>query len=88
MIRIVLENVGLFLLPTVLYVAYMLLTRKATTGPLRLLDEAPLIWLFLAGAALTVATLTLFSTVSGGRPGEIYEPPVLKDGRIIPGHMR
>jgi hypothetical protein len=88
MIRVVIENVMLFLLPTVLYVAYVWLTHGAGTSPARIIDEAPLIWLLLAGAALTVATLIAFSNMTGGKPGEVYVPPVLKDGRIVPGHMR
>jgi hypothetical protein len=95
MIRIVIENILLFLLPTILYVTYMLLTRdqgasqtpSGLPGATRVLDDAPLLWLFVAGAALVIATLVAFGSTSGGKPGQHYEPPVLKDGKIEPGHI-
>lgn len=87
MIRIVAENILLFLLPTLIYVAYIYLTREERPGAARVLDDAPLIWLFAAGAALVIATLVIFGSVSGGKPGQVYVPPVLKDGRIEPGRI-
>jgi hypothetical protein len=88
MIRVVIENVLLFLLPTAVYVSYMLLTRRASTAG-AVMNEAPLIGLFVAGAALVVATLVYFGTVtSGGRPDQTYTPPHMKDGRIEPGNLK
>lgn len=87
MIRVIIENVVLFLLPTGLYVGYVLLTRDAPDKT-KLLDEAPLIWLFLAGALLVVFVLVAFGSTSGGRPGQHYEPPSMKGGRIEPGTIR
>ena len=87
MIRIVAENILLFLLPTLIYVAYIYLTREERPGAARVLDDAPLIWLFAAGAALVIATLVIFGSVSGGKPGQVYIPPVLKDGLIEPGRI-
>ena len=88
MIRIVIENVFLFLLPTLIYVAYVALTRDDDRKGL--LDDAPLIWLAAAGTAIVMITLTVvaFNATSGGRPDQIYEPPSMKDGKIQPGHMR
>lgn len=87
MIRIVVENVALFLLPTLFYVGYVLLTRDATAKK-DLLAGAPLIWLFLAGTLLVIIVLVAFGSTSGGRPGQHYEPPSMKDGRIEPGQIR
>jgi hypothetical protein len=87
MIRIVAENILLFLLPTIVYVAYIYMTREEKPGAMRVLDDAPLIWLFVAGAALVVITLVSFGSVTGGKPGQVYTPPSLKDGRIEPGHI-
>jgi hypothetical protein len=88
MIRIVIENILLFLLPTIVYVAYVYLTRDdEKLGAARVLDDAPLIWLFIAGAVLMLVTLVTFGSMSGGKPGQTYTPPVLKDGRIEPGHV-
>lgn len=87
MIRIVAENILLFLLPTIVYVAYVYMTREERPGAMRVLDDAPLIWLFVAGAALVIITLASFGSVTGGKPGQVYTPPSLKDGRIEPGHI-
>jgi hypothetical protein len=87
MIRIVIENILLFLLPTFVYVAYVYMTREERPGPTRVLDDAPLLWLFIAGALCVIVTLVAFGSVSGGKPGQMYTPPVLKDGRIEPGHI-
>jgi hypothetical protein len=84
MIRIVIENFLLFLTPTAIYVTYVWLTRDAATkgSPL---DDAPVVWLFGAGAMLVVIVLVAFGTTSGGKPGQTYIPPVFKDGQVIPG---
>jgi uncharacterized protein DUF6111 len=87
MIRIVAENILLFLLPTVIYIAYVYMTRDQKPGATRVLDDAPLIWLFAAGVAVVLITLIAFGSTTGGKPGQVYTPPVLKDGRIEPGHL-
>ena len=87
MIRIVAENIALFLLPTIVYIAFIYLTREDKPGASSILDDAPLIWLFIAGAILVVVTLATFGSVTGGKPGQVYTPPALKDGRIEPGHL-
>jgi hypothetical protein len=87
MIRIVAENILLFILPTVVYVAYVYMTREEKPAAMRVLDDAPLIWLFVAGAALVVIVLVSFGSVTGGKPGQVYTPPSFKDGRIEPGHI-
>jgi Family of unknown function (DUF6111) len=88
MIRIVIENILLFLLPAALYLAYVLLTRKTTSAG-TVINEAPLVWLFFAGAVLVTATLIYFGTITpGGRPDQTYTPPRMKDGRIEPGVLK
>jgi len=88
MIRIIIENLLLFLAPTVVYVAYVLLVRRGQTTPQDILDEAPLIWLCAAGATLVVVTLLAFGTSSGGKPGQAYVPPEVRDGVIVPGKLK
>jgi hypothetical protein len=87
MIRIVIENILLFLLPFAMYVAYMLLTRRGTTSAGAMINDAPLIWLFIAGAVLVVGTLIYYGSTSGGKPGQVYIPSRMKDGQIEPGRM-
>ena len=86
--RVVLENILLFLLPTVVYIGYVLLTRSNTSAG-TVVNEAPLVWLFITGALLVGATLIYYGTTTpGGKPGAVYTPPHMKDGRIEPGTLK
>jgi hypothetical protein len=88
MIRIVIENILLFLLPTFIYVVYMMLTRRTTSAG-TIVNDAPLLWLFVAGAVVVTATLVYYGTSTpGGRPDQTYTPPRMKDGRIEPGILK
>lgn len=86
MIRIVIENVFFFLLPTLAYIAFIAFKTNRWPGLGTVMKGAPLLKLFAAGAALMVTTLIAFSSTSGGRPGDTYQPPVFKDGHVEPGH--
>ena len=90
MIRVVVENVLLFLLPAAMYMGYVLLTRRGNTPAGDIVSDAPLVWLFVVGALLVAATLTYYATVTpGGTPGQTYTPPRMgKDGRIEPGQLK
>lgn len=89
MMRVVIENVLLFLLPTAIYIAYVLLMRRETTSPGTVINEAPLVWLFILGALCVAITLAYYATVSpGGTPGQTYTPPRMKDGKIEPGQLK
>lgn len=84
--RVVIENILLFFLPSAVYALWIWLTRSDSKQGL--FDGAPLLWLATAGTALVFVTLIAFGSTSGGRPDQIYEPAVLKDGKIEPGRMR
>jgi hypothetical protein len=90
MIRIVIENLLLFLLPTAMYIAYAYLQRRAKPDEKQggLLDDAPLIWLFVVGAALVVVVLVAFGSTSGGKPGQGYTPPSFEGGKVTPGELK
>lgn len=86
MIRIIIENILLFLLPTVIYVIYVAATRDNKHKGL--FDEAPLAWLLVAGCVLVVLVLATYGSDTRGRPGQTYVPPSMKDGQIEPGRIR
>lgn len=86
MIRIVIENIFLFMLPTVLYLAWVAFTENEWAGLPTVIREAPLLRLFVAGAALMLATLVTFSSRSHNSPHDVYVPPSIEDGKIEPGH--
>jgi hypothetical protein len=86
MIRIVIENIFLFMLPTILYLAWVAFTENEWAGLPTVVREAPLVRLFVAGAALMLGTLVTFSSRSHNSPQDVYVPPSVEDGRIAPGH--
>ena len=88
MIRIVIENILLLLLPTAFYIAYLYLTIGSKGAKQKVLNDSPIVWLFVAGVGLVLLVLIIFGSTSGGRPGEAYQPPVFKDGKIVPGHIK
>jgi hypothetical protein len=87
MIRTVIENLLLFFTPTLVYVIYVFVRRRSAGDASPVLRDAPLVWLFIAGLCLLVATLAFFASTSGGRPGAAYQPPIYKDGKIEPGRV-
>ncbi len=85
MIRITIENIFFFLLPTLLYVAWIAYQRDDWPGFGAVLREAPLLKLFVSGAAFMLIMLVLLSSRSQNTPGDVYAPPVFKDGKLQPG---
>ncbi len=88
MIRVLIENLLLFLLPTAIYLSIALLFRRADTPVVAVINRAPILMLSVLGASLVAIVLSLFGNVGNGKPGQAYEPAVFKDGKVIPGRMK
>ena len=86
MIRIVIENVFFFLLPSLLYLAYIAFIRNDWPGVGAVVRAAPLLKLFALGAALMLSSLFIFSSKSGHDPREQYTPPSYSDGTLKSGN--
>ena len=39
---------------------------------MRVLDDAPIVWLFVAGPPIVLVGLATFGSISGGKPGQLY----------------
>jgi hypothetical protein len=89
MIRIAIEIVLLFLLPTAAYLGYALLMRPGRPAK-AVVSEAPLIWLGISGLVLVFATLIYYGSTSTRTGGldQTYTPARIKDGQIEPGHFK
>jgi len=87
MIRPVLTEVGIFLIPFVIYAAYLVATRsglfEAGSWPRRIV-----IRLSIAAFVLTILSLILLAHFSGAPPNSTYVPAHVKDGKLIPGTER
>jgi hypothetical protein len=85
MIRIVIENIFFFLLPTLFYVAWVAFRDDEWSGLSAVIRQAPLVRLFLAGAVLMLTTLIAFSSRTYNDPHDIYVPQSMRDGKLEPG---
>jgi hypothetical protein len=88
MIRIVVENAFVFLLPTLAYITWVAFKKNDWPGIWSVLRDAPLVKLLASGAVLMLLTLAIFSSRTGHAPGESYQPKIFKDGQLQPGETR
>lgn len=86
MIRVVLINLFLLLLPFIIYFGYVYLL-KEQTGDATPIRTAPILVLFAIGVMLMMGAIAYFIQFSSGKPGQTYRPPVIEDGVIRPGHL-
>jgi hypothetical protein len=84
MIRPLLSEVGLFLLPFVAYALFLIASRTnvlaATSWPTQIVGG-----LVGAALALTVGALVMLANFSGAPPGSTYTPAHMENGRLVPG---
>ncbi|AVT75309.1 hypothetical protein KQX63_06100 [Rhodopseudomonas palustris] len=84
MIRVVLTEVGIFLIPFVLYAVFLIATRSAmlhhSSWPLRVVG-----WLVATALVLVILSLLLLVHYSGAPPGSTYVPAHMENGRLVPG---
>jgi len=84
MIRPLLSEVGLFLLPFAAYALFLIVSRTnvltAASWPLHVIGA-------LVGVALTltVGALVLLANFSGASPHSNYTPAHMENGRLVPG---
>lgn len=87
--RVFLTIVVPLLLPTLVYVLYVYVRRRAVGPQGQPAPELPLpwVWLSIAGAALAAVTFFAVAQLDGAPPGTHYEPAELIDGKIRPGRF-
>ncbi|HWB48169.1 MAG TPA: DUF6111 family protein [Stellaceae bacterium] len=87
MLREILTLVVPLLLPTVLYLVWLRLSRWPAAGDAAAWHKLPWVWLAGIGVALTALVLAVVTVGFGtARPG-VYVPPRYESGRIVPGHI-
>ena len=86
--RVVVEIFLLFLLPTAAYLGYVYWAQGGRLTRGQFWDEAPMIWLAIAGLILVAIFLIGFGSPDGGRPDQIYVPTQYKDGKVEPGGFK
>lgn len=86
MIRVVLINLLLFLLPFIIYFAYVYLVRddRNRNEPF---SATPLVVLFCIGLFLMMGAVVYFIQFESGQPGQRYVPPTVENGVLKPGRL-
>ena len=87
MARVFLTIVLPLLLPTVLYVLWLMASQRAPIAAPALWRELPWPWLVAAGVALASLLLYLVVIGAGGPSLGTYVPPRYIDGQVVPGHL-
>lgn len=87
MIRLILTYLVPLVLPALGWYLWRLFAPHARgrPGPKAAMAEAPWPWLGGAGVLLLGLTLGAFALLTGGSPGDVYQPPQLVDGEVVPG---
>ena len=84
MMRVILWNLFLFLLPFVLTALWAMWVRRTSPreAVLRSWSQATLV-----GAILVITSLLVWRFSTGDAPEKTYIPPALKDGQVVPGRV-
>ncbi len=78
-------------LPTVLYILYLVALRRRLVGQepgaAASLGRIPWVWLGVAGGVLMLVTFLAVAKLDDAPPGSHYEPAKVIDGVIQPGRL-
>jgi uncharacterized membrane protein YczE len=87
MIRPVLSELLLFLLPFVLYAVFLWATRAGVMDP-ESWPVSRLITLAIVSFVLVIGSFIYFANYTGAPPGSTYVPAHIEDGKFVPGQVR
>ncbi len=84
MIRPVLTEIGIFLIPFAVYALFLIATRSGlmvqSSWPLHIVGR-----LLLGALLLVVVSLVLLAHFSGAPPNSTYIPAHIENGKFVPG---
>ncbi len=85
MLRAVIEEVLLFVLPFCIFAGYLVVRRRNPFDVEHWSRHA--FWLAVAGLILVIAAVA-FGGFFAGRSRGAYDPPHMENGVLVPGHFR
>ncbi|MEQ1889977.1 MAG: DUF6111 family protein [Alphaproteobacteria bacterium] len=88
MLRVVLINIALFVLPLAVYAAYFYVTERNQNAVTIEWKNMPLSFLLQAGLGLIVIGMLATAYLGGEDAGGKYVPARLENGKLIPGEVR
>jgi hypothetical protein len=84
MIRQALTEIGIFLIPFVVYALFLIATRSGllvqTSWPTHLIAR-----LVLVSLSLIILSLVMLANFSGSPPNSTYLPAHVENGKLVPG---
>jgi hypothetical protein len=84
MIRPLLTEIGIFLIPFAVYALFLVATRSGvlaqSSWPVHMIAK-----LAIGALLLVIVSLVLLANFSGAPPRSTYVPAHLEDGRLVPG---
>jgi hypothetical protein len=87
MIRPLLTEIGIFLIPFAAYALFVIASRRGVldraSWPLTVLGR-----LMIGSLLLVIVSLILLAHFSGAPPGSTYTPAHIENGKFIPGHEK
>jgi heme/copper-type cytochrome/quinol oxidase subunit 3 len=84
MVRRILFEILLFLLPFGLYAAYLKISKYDAEKPAH---QHPWTGLFVSGLLLVAASFVIWGVTEGAGQRGTYVPPHLENGQVVPGHV-
>lgn len=84
MIRPIFTEIGLFLIPFVLYAAFLVATRAGLLQP-KAWTAPRLVALAIVSLVLMVGSFLVLAQFSGSPPGSTYVPAHIDGGKFVPG---
>jgi hypothetical protein len=84
MIRQLLTEIGIFLIPFAVYALFLIATRSGvmvqSSWPVHMIAK-----LAIGSLVLVIVSLVLLANFSGAPPRSTYVPAHIEDGRLVPG---
>jgi hypothetical protein len=87
MLRVFLTIVVPLLLPTAIYIGWLVVAHRVQRSGDVQWVELPWVWLAVAGTVLLVVVLFVVNLHFGTSETGTYVPPRWEGGRIVPGHI-
>jgi len=90
MVRVVVQQLLLFLLPIAVYLSYALWQRqraRRTGAAVVGLERGPWFWLIAGGLILSIGGFVALGVPKGGRP-HTFEPAHIENGKVVPGQAK
>jgi hypothetical protein len=87
MIRPVLTEIALFLVPFIAYAIFLWATKAGVLHP-GSWTLPRIAWLLMAALVLMIGSFVVLAQWGGSPPGSTYGPARIEDGRFVPGETK